>query len=139
MDTDTQVRTSNAVSSILVVDDDEDFREMVCQYARHLGSPAWAATNGLEALWIVKHERPALVLLDLRMPRLNGFDTIRHIQKFDPAIRIVIVTGDGSDETRQRVEQLEMPLLLKPVALETVRDLLVPGAPGRTRGSRGDA
>jgi DNA-binding NarL/FixJ family response regulator len=73
------------------------------------------------------------------MPRLNGFDTIRHIQKFDPAIRIVIVTGDGSDETRQRVEQLEMPLLLKPVALETVRDLLVGGAPGSTRGSRGDA
>jgi len=43
------------------------------------------------------------------------------------------------DRARQRVEQLEMPLLLKPVALETVRDLLVGGAPGSTRGSRGDA
>lgn len=117
------------VRSLLVVDDDADFRQLLCEYARHLGSPTWEATNGLEALWVVKHERPDIVLLDIKMPRLNGLDTIRHIQKFDPTIRIIIVTGDGTDDTRGRVERLGLPLLLKPVPLETVRSLLTGDEP----------
>ena len=116
---------NTAVPSLLIVDDDEDFRQLVSDYARHLGTATWTAKNGLEALWVVKHERPPLVLLDLRMPRLDGFGTIGHIQKFDPSIRIVVVTGDGADETRSRVEALGLKLLLKPVTLETLRELLV--------------
>jgi CheY-like chemotaxis protein len=118
--------------SLLVVDDDPDFRQMLCDYARHLGCPTWEATNGLEALWLVKHEHPDIVLLDIRMPRLNGLDTIRHIQKFDPTIRIIIVTGDGTDATRARIERLGLPLLLKPVSLETVRSLLTGDEPHKT-------
>ncbi len=93
---------------------------MLCDYARKRGYTTWEATNGLEALWIVKHQRPELVLLDLRMPRVDGFETLRHIRKFDPSIRVVIVTGDVSDETRQRVESLGLDLLVKPVTLDAL-------------------
>jgi CheY-like chemotaxis protein len=84
----------------------------------------WEATNGLEALWIVKHQRLELVLLDLRMPRVDGFETLRHIRRFDPSIRIIIVTGDVSDETRRRVEDLELELLSKPFTLEALDAML---------------
>ena len=97
---------------------------MIGDYARDRGYTAWEARNGLEALWIVKHHRPEIVLLDLRLPRLDGFETVRHICKFDPAIRIIIVTGDVSDETRHRVESLGLELLLKPFTLDALEAML---------------
>lgn len=81
----------------------------------------------LEALWILKHHRPELVLLDLTMPRLDGFETVRHIRKFQPSQRIVVITGDISEATRTRVTGLGLELLLKPVELSRLDTLF--GAP----------
>lgn len=121
----TEHGNTSMIRSVLVVDDDPGMRNMLLDYARSRGCATWEATNGLEALWIVKHHRPHLVLLDLRMPRLDGFDTIRHIQKFDPTIRIVIITGDPSDDTRHRIEALGLELLLKPFTLDALGEMFV--------------
>jgi CheY-like chemotaxis protein len=123
----TDSTTPAAVPSVLIADDDNDFREMVRQYADHLGRTTWEATNGVEALWIVKHQRPDLVLLDLTMPRVDGFETLRHIRKFDPSIRIIVITGDGSDDTRRRVEGLGLELRLKPVLLDELDAIFLGG------------
>jgi CheY-like chemotaxis protein len=112
-----------APRSVLVVEDNRELRQTILDYATAVGCEAWEAGNGLEALWIVKHHRPTLVLLDLTMPRLDGFETIRHIQKFDPAIRIVVITGDASETTRQRVEALGLELLVKPFHLRELDPL----------------
>jgi CheY-like chemotaxis protein len=112
--------------SVLVVEDNEPLRHTILDHAKSLGCEAWSASNGLEALWIVKHHRPALVLLDLTMPRLDGFETIRHIRKFDPAIEIVVVTGDASEATRRRVQDLGLELLIKPFDLRDLDALLEP-------------
>ena len=109
--------------SVLVVEDDEALRQAMLDYATSLGCQAWEAGNGLEALWIVKHHRPTLVLIDLTMPRLDGFETIRHIRKFDPSIQIVVVTGDVSETTRRRVEELGLELLIKPFQLQELDSL----------------
>lgn len=106
--------------SVLIVDDDDGVRQMIADYVKTSGGEAWEASNGLEALWVVKHQRPRLVLLDLMMPRLDGYETIRHIQKFDPSIRIVVITGDITDATRQRVASLGVELLLKPIDLRSL-------------------
>ena len=112
--------------SVLVVEDNEALRQTIQDYAASLGCQAWQASNGLEALWIVKHHRPTLVLLDLTMPRLDGFETIRHIRKFDPSIQIVVVTGDASETTRDRVEALGLELLIKPFQLDELDPLFAP-------------
>lgn len=109
---------SSEVSSVLIVDDDENLRAVLRAYMEAAGLTAWEATNGLEALWIVKHHRPAVVLLDLTMPRLNGIETARHIRKFDPSIRIIILTGDHSEETRARIAALGYELILKPFRID---------------------
>lgn len=119
------IASPSAICSVLVVEDDDRVRNMLCEHARNRGCVTWEASDGLEALWIVKHQRPGLVLLDLRMPRVDGFETLRHIRKFDPSIRVVIVTGDVSDETRQRVESLGLELLVKPVTLDALDAVLV--------------
>jgi len=111
------IASSPLIRSVLIVDDDEHLRATIRTYAETLGIDVREAANGLEALWIVQHQRPALVLLDLTMPRLDGFETVRHVQTFDPSIRVVLVTGDRSDETRQRFASLDLEVLLKPLAL----------------------
>ena len=112
--------------SVLVVEDNEALRHTILDHAKALGCEAWSASNGLEALWVIKHHRPALVLLDLTMPRLDGFETVRHIRKFDPSIQIVIVTGDASETTRRRVEDLGLELLIKPFELRHLDALFEP-------------
>jgi CheY-like chemotaxis protein len=99
---------------VLIVDDNAQVRQLLVDYAATIGREALEAENGLQALWIVKQQRPELVLLDLKMPRLGGYEAVRHIQKFDPGIRIVVITGDQSDETRREVERLGLELLEKP-------------------------
>src|SRR5262249_26520999 len=106
--------------SVLIVDDEPGIRELIVEYVKSSGAEAWEASNGLEALWVVKHQRPQLVLLDLTMPRLDGYETIRHIQKFDPSIRVVVITGDATETTRQRVAALGVEVLLKPIDLQAL-------------------
>jgi CheY-like chemotaxis protein len=116
--------TTIRVPSVLIVDDDVAVRQVIADYAKSVVSDVWEASNGLEALWIVKHQRPALVLLDLRLPRVDGYETIRHIRKFDPSIRIVAITGDLSDATRERVASLGIDLLHKPFDLSDLEGVL---------------
>lgn len=106
------------------MDDDDALRGTIAEYVRGMGFTVWEAANGLEALWVTKHQRPSLVLVDLRMPRLDGFETIRHIRKFDPSIRIVVVTGDLSDATHERVAGLGIGLLSKPFDLSALDAVL---------------
>ena len=115
-------------STVLIVDDNEDVRRLLVDYATMLESEVLEASNGLEALWIVKHRRPELVLLDLTMPRLGGYETIRHIRKFDPRIRIVVITGDATEQTRREVGRLGLELLIKPIDLRAL-DALFRGSP----------
>ena len=60
------------------------------------------------------------------MPRLDGFQTIRHIRKFEPSIRIVVITGDASDQTRDRVLSRGLELLLKPLDLAALDGVFGP-------------
>jgi CheY-like chemotaxis protein len=124
--------SSGTARSVLIVDDDSNLRRTIHDYADAAGIMAWEATNGLEALWIVKHHRPAVVLLDLTMPRLDGFETARHIQKFDPSIRIFVITGDRREETRRRISALGFEVILKPFELDTLDAALIGPAPPAT-------
>jgi two-component system response regulator YesN len=89
---------------------------------------ALEASNGLEAIGIVKRQRPDVVLLDLTMPGQTGYETIRHIRELDPRIRIVVMTGDTSAGTRREVERLGVEFLAKPLDFRVLDAVL-----GRTR------
>lgn len=109
---------------VLIVDDEAGIRAALREYLEALGHEVLEASNGLEALWQVKRHRPEVVLLDLSMPRLDGLGTIKHIRKFDPTIRIAVVTGLVDDATAAAVGQLGSPVLQKPVELSTIGALV---------------
>jgi CheY-like chemotaxis protein len=104
------------VTTVLIANHDGDLRRAIRDRVQRAGSAIWEAANGLEALWIVKHHRPALVLLGLTMPRLGGLEAQRHIRKFDPSIRIVVVADEPGEQIRAQVAALGLQLLLTPLA-----------------------
>src|SRR2546425_6381077 len=103
--------------TILVVDDDRDVRETIVELLRGEGFDVVEAANGLEALLQVKRSRPAGVVLDLLMPRLGGLDALKRIRTFDPAIRIVVITGSPDPELVRQAKALgALAVLTKPIS-----------------------
>ncbi|MFX1515625.1 MAG: response regulator [Promethearchaeota archaeon] len=76
--------------TILVVDDEEDTLEMLSTILEHENYIAWNATNGKEALELVKRD-PDLILLDIRMPGLSGLEVCRRIKQDDKLKHIPII------------------------------------------------
>jgi CheY-like chemotaxis protein len=116
--------TDESQRPILIVDDEPEVRAVLREYVEGLGRRVVEATNGLEGLWAVKHERPDVVILDLEMPRLNGIDAIRHIQKFDRRIKVIVLSGYLTDALRERLGALGVAAFPKPLALATLGALL---------------
>ncbi len=103
---------------VLVVDDDAEIRALVSEYLTLHGLEVLEATNGLEALLHFKRSRPAGVVLDLRMPRLGGLDALKRMVAFDPAVHVVVVTGEVDAELRRQAVALGAKAALrKPVDL----------------------
>ncbi len=81
---------------ILVVEDEEDMREVLAQM---LAKPGWrvqTAPDGVEALQRLRAERPAVLLTDLNMPRMDGMALLREVNAAFPGLPVVVLTAYGS-------------------------------------------
>lgn len=84
---------------ILVVDDEENILELIKFNLENSGYKVITATNGMEALKLVKSEIPKLVLLDLMLPGMDGYDVCKEIRKDSStsAIPIIMITAKGEE------------------------------------------
>jgi DNA-binding response OmpR family regulator len=82
-----------AVKDILVIDDDQQFRRMICMILEDAGYEVRSAQNGLDGLGMFMQERPDLVITDLYMPEKEGLETIMELRQTDKKIRILVVSG----------------------------------------------
>ena len=112
--------------SILVVDDDQDFRESTQMVLIEEGHETLAAADGVEAVRLYEEAKPDLVLLDHRMPGIDGRETLTRIIKADPDARVIITSAYAIDEgARRAAEDKSLRLLLgKPIALKDLRDAI---------------
>ena len=93
-----------ARSLILVVDDIGDNRQMYAEYLEYDGYRVEQAGSGAEAVVLAEEVRPALIVMDLSMPDMDGWDATRRL-KGDPrtrAIPIIVVTGHALGNAEQR-------------------------------------
>ncbi len=101
---------------VLVVEDDPAMREMLC---RMLTSEEWTvaeAENGLAALKSITHCRPSLIILDLKMPVMDGFEMIAELRKHEDWRKIPVVVVSAKEltpEDRQRLQGHVMKILQK--------------------------
>lgn len=88
----------NGRATVLVVEDDLDIREVMRMVLEASGYQVFEAGDGAEALAVARAHRPGIILLDLMMPGMDGFQ-FRELQLQDPeiaAIPVVIVSGGGA-------------------------------------------
>lgn len=93
------------MQKVLVVDDDPHIRDVVCFALRRAGFQALTASDGLAALEIAAREAPALVILDILMPELDGTDVCRRLRKRSE-VPIIFLTS--KDEEMDRIIGLEL-------------------------------
>jgi two-component system response regulator (stage 0 sporulation protein F) len=90
----TMSRDANGLGRILVVDDEEPVRDVLCEYFESQGFGVEAAPDGEAALAALGRRRPDLVLLDVRMPGIDGVEVLRRIRRADPEVPVIMVTAN---------------------------------------------
>jgi two-component system OmpR family response regulator len=104
---------------ILVVDDEDDFRETIVKRLQKRKMKARGAASGEKALEIIKAQPFDVVVLDVKMPGLDGIDTLREIKKSKPLIEVILLTGHASVESG--IEGMKLgayDFVMKPANLE---------------------
>ncbi|MCS6908107.1 MAG: response regulator [Anaerolineales bacterium] len=105
------------MAKILVAEDERDIRELIAFTLQFAGHEVITTSNGEEALQAVRTQRPQLVLLDVRMPRMDGYEVCKEI-KTDPqtkTIPVIFLSAKGQEsEIRSGLEAGAEQYLLKP-------------------------
>jgi CheY-like chemotaxis protein len=113
--------------SILVVDDSADSREMLAEYLRFRGFEISDATDGEQAIAVARDVRPDMILMDLSMPGIDGWEATRQL-KADPLTRhavIIAVSAHAFPPARQAAKNAGCDaFILKPYDLTVLADTL---------------
>ncbi len=119
--------SASAQHRILVVDDNEDAAVSTTMLLEAMGNEVRTAYDGAEALGIAADFRPQVVLLDLGMPKLNGYETARRLRQepWGQEMVLIALTGWGQEQDRQRTTDAGFDHhLVKPVDPSALRNLL---------------
>ena len=107
---------------ILICDDERGVRESLKLILDREYELAFA-TNGQEALDHLQNQEADLAILDIKMPRLNGFEALRSLRRLRPALRILMITGYESGDVASEALQLGADdYLTKPFEREKVQE-----------------
>lgn len=99
---------------VLLVDDDADVRAAICATLADCFELIEAA-EGAEAVALIAAERPALVLLDLAMPGMDGLAVLRAVKDLDPSLPILMLTGQRDlDRAREALDEGARAYITKP-------------------------
>ncbi|RME03035.1 MAG: response regulator, partial [Deltaproteobacteria bacterium] len=104
---------------ILIIDDDEDSREILQQYLKHEGYRILVANSGKTGLEAFREHQPALILLDIMMPDLDGYEVCREVKEAHSTTQIIMVTAKS--DISEKVRGLDVgadDYLVKPVMRE---------------------
>jgi len=91
------------MKKILIAEDERDIRELVTYTLEHHGYAVVASADGQRALELIASERPDLALLDVRMPRIDGYEVCRRL-KADPQLQdipVIFLSAKGQDSEVQ--------------------------------------
>jgi len=87
------------LKSVLIVDDELAIRETLEQILSYEGYQVFKAGSGAEALRIVEKSRPDVMLLDVKMPRMDGFEVLARLAQEDNPVPVIVISGHGTIET----------------------------------------
>ncbi len=110
---------------ILVVDDEKDFVEMFSLRLTRQGEKVSVAYSGQEALDLLEETKIDVVILDIRMPGMDGIETLKRIKAAYPLVEVIMLTGHGSTETAvEGMKAGAFDYLMKPADFEDISEKL---------------
>lgn len=110
---------------VLLVDDEKEFVDALKERLEMRELPSDVAYNGEQALKIVEDEVPDVMVLDIKMPGIDGIEVLRRIKKAYPDVQIIILTGHGTDKNEQEAKKLgAFEYLQKPVDIDELVRLM---------------
>jgi DNA-binding response OmpR family regulator len=108
-----------APTKVLLVDDEKEFVHALSERLENRSIPSAIAYDGEQALEAVASEQPEVIVLDLKMPGIDGLEVLRRVKKSHPSTEVIILTGHGSDAEEARAAELgAFAYLRKPVDIE---------------------
>lgn len=109
------------MAHILVAEDERDIRELINFTLMFAGHQVTQAANGIEALEMVQQVKPDLVMMDVRMPKMTGYEACRQMKQMEGVkdIPVVFLSAKGQDEEVQTgMDAGAVAYILKPFAPE---------------------
>src|SRR5688500_715328 len=113
------------MKTILLIDDDEACRRAAAAMLRHFGWDVVEAEDGERGIELALQVRPAVILCDLLMPRINGYQVCRMVREHPElaGVRIIVISGrDFASERKSAVEAGADDFLVKPIEFEKLRE-----------------
>jgi CheY-like chemotaxis protein len=107
------------MARVLVVDDEPANVELLQDFLEAKGYQVSTALSGFEALQRLREDRPHLILLDIRMPGMDGMEVLRRIREIDRDVGVIIVTAVHEEEIgRRALAQGAFDYITKPLDLQ---------------------
>jgi two-component system, OmpR family, response regulator len=104
---------------VLIVDDEQDFLETIVKRLQARKIEVTGVESGLKALEVIDQQDFDVVILDVKMPGLDGIETLRAMKKKKPLLEVIMLTGHASVESGIQGMQLgAFDYVMKPVALD---------------------
>lgn len=111
---------------ILLVDDEEEFVKTLSERIEMRNVKSDVALNGEEALKIMDEDLPDVMVLDLKMPGIDGLEVLRRTKKAYPGVQIIMLTGHGSEKDEKEARRLGVfEYLQKPVEFEKLMRIII--------------
>ncbi|MFT4415360.1 response regulator [Fredinandcohnia humi] len=108
---------------ILIVDDQYGIRILLNEVFQKEGYKTFQAANGVQAIDIVQKHSPDLVLLDMKIPGMDGIEILKRLKKIDPGIRVIIMTAYGELDMIQEAKDLgAITHFAKPFDIDEIRE-----------------
>jgi two-component system chemotaxis response regulator CheY len=113
------------LNRVLIVEDNNGFSRVLKDEIENYGYEVVVVDNGVDALLCHLNGGIDLILMDVVMPKLSGIDALRIIRKIDPAAKVVIITGNPTDEMHKEAIKLgALDFLSKPFSLKSLIEII---------------
>ena len=107
------------LSKVLLVDDEREFVETLSERLEMRDYSSAVVYGGEEALSILEEDEPEVMVLDLKMPGIDGLEVLRQVKEKHPNVEVIVLTGHGSEDVaKQCIEMGACAFLEKPVDIE---------------------
>lgn len=106
---------------LLIVDDQFGIRILLNEIFQKEGYKTYQAANGVQALNLVQNERPDLVILDMKIPGMDGLEILKRVKKMDQTIKVIIMTAYGElDMIQEAIENGAITHFSKPFDIDEI-------------------